>query len=209
MKTDPHSKPVRARILRAAALFAAPAAVMALSWHAAQAPARGGEIRTAPAGHETVRHAPQPATPATTGKLAPTGAGPGHALYVDSDGSGSGALSAKNAQLEEALDVEDADPQWTEQIERRARDLLSGEPAIRSVQARCAQTFCRLQVVKPLSSKLDWPEIDEQLAKLSRGEAIFQTEDHDGFSTGYLYFAADDTHLPLASLDSLVSPDEP
>jgi hypothetical protein len=122
-------------------------------------------------------------------------------IYTEYQGSETRAFSARHPQLEDALEIEDADPAWTARVEHKARELLAGDPAIHSMRARCTQTFCRLQIVKPISSALDWPQIDSRLAAIAQGEAIFQTQDEGGTSTAYLYFSAKDSHLPIAALD--------
>jgi hypothetical protein len=136
--------------------------------------------------------------------------GGGRMLYGEYQGDESQPYSARHPQLEEALNVEDADPAWSQRVERSAREILAKDPAIRSVHAQCAQTFCRVRIVKPTESALGWPAIDAALSIVAQGEAIFQTEDNkEGVSTGYLYFSARDAHLPLAALDSLGDPEEP
>jgi hypothetical protein len=111
------------------------------------------------------------------------------------------APSAQHPDLEAALEIEDDDPARTQQVTDQARSLLKGDPLITSVDARCVQTFCRLRITKPLTSRWSWPDIDHALYAIAPGEAIFQTQNAGSESTAYLYFSAQDSHLPLSDLD--------
>jgi hypothetical protein len=108
-----------------------------------------------------------------------------------------GPKATANASLERALEEEDEDPAWTRDVHGAVTAALAEDPQIRVEAVRCTSTFCRLRLTKPIASRLDWPEIDQKLAPIARGETIFSALPTGTVTTAHVYFSALDTSLPL------------
>ena len=105
---------------------------------------------------------------------------------------------AGNPALERALDAEPEDPERAAKVTEAAKTALSADPDLSVHDVRCTPTFCRLRMTKPIQSALAWPEVDQLLAPIARGETIFTARpDDDANTTAQVYFSEPDTALPL------------
>ncbi|MFM2418339.1 MAG: hypothetical protein RL385_3062 [Pseudomonadota bacterium] len=111
-------------------------------------------------------------------------------------------VPANIPDLDAVLDDDDANDAWTEKITSYAHTAIPAGAQLSELTVRCSETFCRVKMVKPIDSSVDWPEIDSALVPVATGEAIFSTENEGGVSTGYLYFAESDNKLPLGNVDA-------
>ncbi len=107
------------------------------------------------------------------------------------------APQANHPGLDRALLEEEENRLWTAQVQRDVVDVLSEDAQVQVDEVRCAQTFCRVRMTKPIASDLDWPQVDSLLAPIARGEMIFAAVPSGTMTTGAIYFSADDAVLPL------------
>jgi hypothetical protein len=117
-----------------------------------------------------------------------------HALFLDT-----GSATARVAELDDALEDEDADSEKGERLRDSIDDALQGLSTRATVD--CGQTFCRIVLEKSLAGGAAWPTIDEALTPKIPGETIFRTEDRGDRSLAYVYTAEPDSHLPLSQPD--------
>ena len=158
----------------------------------------------------------EPSAPASTTPSPAAKPRPAHSTYANSpkvdtsDGArtlygpkqdAQGRRPARIPELEDALDVEGSNEAWRRDVEAKAEAAIPKEAQLRELDVRCTQTFCRIKMVKPIDTRADWPEIDRSLYQVAAGEAVFLTEREGGVSTGFLYFASVDSHLPLGNLE--------
>jgi hypothetical protein len=105
---------------------------------------------------------------------------------------------AENMALERAFDAEPQDMARATKIADDARAALSADPELEVHDVRCTATFCRLRMTKPIQSALAWPQVDQLLAPIARGETIFTARpDDDANTTAHVYFSEPDAALPL------------
>jgi hypothetical protein len=86
--------------------------------------------------------------------------------------------------------------------------MVPAEAEVEELTVRCAQTFCRVKIVKPLNTLAGWEDIDRALTEIATGEAIFATENDGDTSTGYLYFAEAKNQLPMGNVTANAGPEE-
>jgi hypothetical protein len=108
-----------------------------------------------------------------------------------------GPEGSANPSLERALDEDEEDPAWTGDVHGAVTAALAEDPQISIDYVRCTSTFCGLRLTKPIASRLDWPQIDEKLVPIARGETLFSASPSGTLTTAHVYFSALDTSLPL------------
>lgn len=116
-----------------------------------------------------------------------------------------GRPRARNAGIERALEEDEADAAWTAEVETQARERLAADPALHIDALQCTHTFCRIQMTKPIDSNMDWEAVDQALTPIARGETIFAAERNGAETTGYLYFAALGSSLPIDQVHEAVN----
>ncbi len=130
-----------------------------------------------------------------------------HLVAVGKESAGDVA-HVSNPGLDHALDDEEDDGAWAAQVLSDVSDLLAEDTQIDVEEVRCAQTFCRVRMHKPIVSDLDWPDVDRLLAPVARGETIFMAAPEGTMTTGFIYFSAEDSTLPLDSVRPRSEEDE-
>lgn len=177
---------------------------IAACWWFARGPTRGDEHGSQQRAEQHRAAAPetrtvaasQPAQERTSTQRAPSPETRAHLVAIPADSHG-GEPEAGHAALERAFDDEPEDAQWATRVHDDAAQVLAVDPQLRLDAVRCAQTFCRIRMSKPIDSELGWADIDRLLAPIASGEAIFTATPDGSMTTGYLYFSARDAALPL------------
>lgn len=119
-----------------------------------------------------------------------------HLIYIEPQAD-ERVPQADHPGLDRALDDEEENRPWATQVRSDFVDVLSADAQLRVDEVRCAQTFCRVRMTKPIASDLDWPQVDSLLAPIARGETLFAAAPSGTMTTGTIYFSADDAVLPL------------
>jgi hypothetical protein len=117
-----------------------------------------------------------------------------------------GRPRARNSAIERALEEDEPDPIWTSEVDAQARERLAADPALHIDALHCTRTFCRIQMTKPVDSSMDWEAVDHALTPIARGETIFGAERNGAETTGFIYFAALGSNLPVDRVHEASNP---
>lgn len=117
-----------------------------------------------------------------------------------------GLVRANIPDLDTIIEHGDSDSARTSQVEAHLKNELPPEAEIGEVNVRCVESFCRVVLVKRRDSPVAWHEINDiAFARFATGETVFATQSDENISRAYVYFADDDTTLPIGVTDD----DEP
>lgn len=104
------------------------------------------------------------------------------------------------AELDQLLDADDGESRaLAASLAQELGKVLKDDPVAKDMEVRCAAGFCRLRLEKSVSEGMAWHEVDNAIAPVTRGEAIFRAETNEQGGRAYVYFVPGDSTLPLSA----------